>query len=97
MYGRPILKLFKMKNTGIELIAQERKGVIEKGYGNFDSEYTKEELLDAANAIILQEARLWPWNETLFPHYMRKPRVEQLAIAGQFIAAEIDRLQALEG
>lgn len=85
-----------MKKTGIELIAQERKEVIEKNYGNFDLEYTNQELLRAAKAIMFQDIILWPWNKTLFPHYMRKTRIEQLAIAGQFVAAEIDRLQALE-
>lgn len=93
--------------TGIELIAEERQRVIEKeGYTtDSDSRYTENELIRAAICYLLRDddgamtedptniisSGYWP-----FPLEFWKPspenRIRELEKAGQFIAAEIDRL-----
>lgn len=88
-----------MKKTGIELIAQERQEQIEKhGYTqDHDTQYTENELVDFATALLQNNIGYYPWNPTLWVHVKRKTRLDQLAIAGALIAAEIDRLNSLEG
>lgn len=84
--------------TGIELIAIERQEQIEKhGYTTEnDRVYDNNQLSDFATAILQEDASWYPWNKTLWVHIKRKPKIEQLAIAGALIAAEIDRLLELE-
>ena len=81
--------------TGIELIAQERKEQIEKHKWNdkFNINY---ELLKMAHTALTNCEDEWPENfSTIYrDKILSKPRIEQLAIAGALIAAEIDRLNA---
>lgn len=87
-----------MKKTGAELIFQERKEQLEKHGWSLqnDSEYNNEELLKAALFCIDQKRFEWPrnWAETFRTKIIGKSRVDQLKIAGAFIAAEIDRINA---
>lgn len=87
-----------MELTGIELIVNERKEQLEKhGYSlERDSIYDNQELIKFSGSIIYENIDLYPWNRTLFQHIKIKPRIEQLAIAGALIAAELDRLLLLE-
>jgi hypothetical protein len=89
--------------TGIELIADERKRVVnEEGFTpHQDKQYDNDELLQAACVYISTSSKFelgvdasWPFDAEWF-----KPttRVRNLVKAGQFIAAEIDRLQRLRG
>lgn len=91
--------------TGDQHITEERKEQKEvHGYDvTRDTElYKNGELLDAAYAYMIAgvekegdavAATYWPWSPKSFKP---KDRVKNLAKAGAFIAAEIDRLQALE-
>ena len=98
--------------TGIERIAAERKRQIEEeGFTvEEDDGWTKGELTDAAicyamseeqreyspNPILSELDRYWPWQMKWW-----KPtpdnRIRDLEKAGALIAAELDRLQRLEG
>jgi hypothetical protein len=88
--------------SGVDLIAAERQRQISvKGWSaEHDDTHREGEL-----AI---EAALWATQDTAEetlrngmcgngPHRKSKPRIKQLAVAGALIAAEIDRLQRLEG
>lgn len=87
--------------TGIELIAQERQEQIEKHGWDLsnDADYGKGELIDAARFSLTPGKQfLWPWHDfgigTHFKEKIeKKQRLQQLIVAGAFIAAEIDRLQ----
>lgn len=84
--------------TGIQLISEERDEQISKhGYSmshdvnvNFDGE-----LITAALGVISGSDRSFPpdWDLVQVRYMCAKPYKERLAIAGAFIAAEIDRLQ----
>jgi hypothetical protein len=82
--------------TGIELISEERQEQINKhGFIN-DAQYTNDELTDAAMQYIGGDLiSCWPetWNKDW---YKPGDRIEELKRAGALIAAEIDRLNALE-
>jgi hypothetical protein len=91
--------------TGIELIAQERKEQIEKHGRNIqeDVEFNCDgELAQAATALLDTEDekrfRQMPemWDDDQCVRMTGKPYKERLIIAGALIAAEIDRLQAIE-
>jgi len=88
-----------MKKTGIELIAEERREMIEKHGWDLsnDISYKDEQLLKAALFCIDQKRFEWPfgWIIRFRMKILLKTRVDQLKVAGAFIAAEIDRLQAL--
>jgi hypothetical protein len=85
--------------TGLEWIALKRKEQIEKH--NFTSEHddkhNKGQLLMLAHYCILSNNDNMPKDETWRKDYLSSffllPRIEQLAIAGALIAAEIDRRQ----
>ncbi|MEP2445610.1 MAG: hypothetical protein ABJI69_00155 [Balneola sp.] len=83
--------------TGITKIQKERKDHLTKhGYtAEHDDQYTKEELLDAALFCITGDMSNAPvsWHDEFYRKVFRKCRVDQLAVAGALIAAEIDRLQ----
>jgi len=85
--------------NGVELISEERKEQIQKHGWNIenDSHYENEELLQAAVYCISQEIEEWPtgWNTFFQDKILSKDRIGQLKVAGAFVAAEIDRLQAL--
>lgn len=82
--------------SGAEEIARERiEQVAKHGYTlDHDKQYVHNQLIDAALAIINEDSNYWPdsWPEAIFDKIMNKPRREQYAIAGAFIAAEIDRI-----
>lgn len=91
--------------TGIELIAQERQKQIE----NFidDSLDKNVELWDVAINYAWPKDKRWILDELhslgYLPHYFPKAvykglsRIRELTKAGAAIAAEIDRIQAIEG
>lgn len=88
---------------GAALITAERHRVVSvKGYTpEHDDQHVHGELLDAAICYACDMSRigivdaLWPWAEDAW-----KPtpddRIQELTKAGQFIAAEIDRLRRAE-
>lgn len=96
-----------MKKTGIELIAEERQRQIEKeGFSiRKDKRYKASELVLAAMGYLnaefmrkkINDLVFWPSNWS-FDWYKPTPenRIRELQKAGALIAAEIDRLQALE-
>lgn len=83
--------------TGIELIAQERQEQIEKHkisiYDDIDHN-DNGELIESVRAIINQDFTEFPHNFTkeMGKKILNKPIIEQFAIAGALIAAEMDRL-----
>lgn len=94
--------------SGIELIAQERKEQIEKhGYTVERDVATNcnHQLVDAATDLIFfQDPLLMEklvdnppdgWNREIWAKMCRKPYVERLALAGAFIAAELDIINYL--
>lgn len=95
-----------MTETGIKIIARERKRQLEvKGYTpEHDDEHYQGELAKAAicyaipNRAAIQAVTWWPWaNAPVVNHNIhnprgRKSRIHELAKAGALIAAEIDRL-----
>lgn len=95
--------------TGIELIAQERQEQIEKhGYtvASDVKRYARKiydiQLAMAANALICDDGDGYfgafpvDWDDAIATKMLDKPYKERLIIAGALIAAELDRLQALE-
>ena len=95
--------------TGIELIAQERKEQIEKhGYTQelveFHPEWYDNYQLAVCAEMLLAidheegiDSAAYPdgWDEEKCSYMLSKPRKERLIIAGALIAAEIDRLNAI--
>ena len=84
-----------MYKTGIELIAQERQEQIEKHKWN-DAEYVLGELVEGAEFALYpyRKDQRFPFQQKQFAvKIAEKSRIEQLAVAGAFIAAEIDRIQ----
>lgn len=82
--------------TGIQIIEREQKHQREKGFTEeHDSQHVNEELASAGAFYALPEKygelRTF-WNFDNEPRKHRQTRLEQLAIAGAFIASEIDRL-----
>jgi hypothetical protein len=91
--------------TGIKRIAAERKRQIEAGWNDgFVDGCLENELSDAAVCYAFPERSLseknmifqkyWPWRGEMDAGM---DRISQLVKAGALIAAEIDRLQRLEG
>jgi len=90
--------------TGIELIAKEReRQITEEGWTpeHDDCFHRKGELAQAGAVYALPPkyrfyAQAWPWD---LRYYKPVPqdRIRELVKAGALIAAEIDRLQRLEG
>lgn len=90
----------KLKD-GARLISDERDRQKTLDHTQNDQAYKDGQLIDAACAFALQcngdfntSLSLIPWN--FLKHHLKvenKPKVEQLAIAGALIAAEIDRIQ----
>lgn len=94
------------KKTGAQLIAEERKEQIKKhGFKvDNDADYSNMELIQAALFCIdagtpvghgLKTYKTWPeyWGIHFEKKILAKDRVNQLRVAGAFIAAEIDRIQ----
>jgi len=100
-----------MKQTGIELIAQERKEQIEKHGISVEEDVevnVSDELRLAAHTLTSVRSKItvdgdlirpfnpWPWKEYAWVKICKKSYKDRLVVAGALIAAEIDRLQAIE-
>jgi len=85
--------------TGIELIAKERDEQINKHGFNVtrDSGYAANQLIKAALFAINPDQFEWPyyWLESFRNKIMKKHILDRLVVAGALIAAEIDRLNAI--
>lgn len=92
--------------TGIELIAQERQEQIEK-HGRsveLDTVLNGDNQLSYAAVLLLKKDthsylnRKMPigWDKDIWDKMFDKPRKERLIIAGALIAAELDRLAAID-
>jgi hypothetical protein len=94
--------------NGIELIAKERQEQIDK-HGisvENDATYNKAYQLTEAAAILATELFPSPrkrfaampsdWNDKQCLKMANKPRFQRLAIAGALIAAELDKILALD-
>ncbi len=101
----PILYFLKdtirygFKHTGINLIAKERREQIKKHNRSVALDIIqnpKGELLFGAQALMEDDYGCFPsqWDSVICANMLAKSEIERLAIAGAFIAAEIDRLQA---
>jgi hypothetical protein len=92
--------------TGIELIAQERKEQVEKHGRTIDKDVYENgsyQLSIGASKMLAYPAechnyQLPPngWSVDIYKKMRDKPYKERLIIAGALIAAEIDRIQAVE-
>ncbi|MEM7487259.1 MAG: hypothetical protein AAF348_18780 [Bacteroidota bacterium] len=93
--------------TGIELIAQERKEQIEKHGRNIESDVEINSCFQLSEAacylawLDIEEADCRDeapcgWNLEQWQKMHDKPHEERLIIAGALIAAEIDRLNAID-
>lgn len=98
------------KLNGIELIAQERREQIEKHGRTIDNDVDQNDayqLVSAASMLTWVNEEDYDndpdmvcpsdWDVKVWRKMMHKPYKERLIIAGALIAAEIDRLQRLEG
>lgn len=98
------------KPTGIELIAQERKEQLEKHCISIISDVAKNSkhtgpfkilplLIGATKCLGTVGGLPWPedWDEVMCSKIEGKSKIEKLTIAGAFIAAEIDRFNAIDG
>lgn len=88
--------------TGTELIAIERAEQIEKHGRTIEkdvNENTNFELSGGAVMAINGDINHMPhkWNRDICLHIVGKTYKERLIIAGALIAAELDRVQCLEG
>ena len=89
---------------GAELITEERqRQIVEEGWtAEHDDEHGASELARAATVYacpprfrtIIQSSRMWPWE---WETYKPGNRISELVKAGSLIAAEIDRLQRIDG
>jgi hypothetical protein len=84
-----------VSKTGIEEISEERQEQISKhGFNSTnDAKYSDGQLLTAAICYLYNEVNGWPWGTDTFKC---GNRIKQLRRAGALIAAEIDRLKALQ-
>jgi len=91
------------KLSGITLISEERaEQIFKHGYSVdhdvFENNYAQ--LQDAAIMLLRTDRhKLTPpsfWNEKIWKHMIDKSEKERLIISAALIAAEIDRIQALE-
>ena len=100
-------KSYKMKKTGIELIADERKEqILKHGFDtNHDAMYNDPnahhqtgELTYAALHALWPEGQFYPrtFEKWFADKITTKTYKERLIIAGALLAAEIDRIQNLE-
>ena len=83
--------------TGLEIIVEERIEQIENhGYdADHDDKHVNGEMLKLALYFITGDEDFYPygWVTPIKAEVFKKDRINQLAIAGAMIAAEIDRLQ----
>lgn len=89
--------------TGIELIAKERQEQIEKHNRRVIDDIAQNsdgELILVATILLKIVGGLpWPtkWDKEICNKMYQKSHKERMIIAGALIAAEIDRIQKLEG
>lgn len=83
--------------NGIELIIKERKKQVIKHSVVSDTKYIRGELIMVATALIQCDKWHWPrdWDISLFNKWLKKSPAERLAIAGAFLAAEIDSINMM--
>jgi hypothetical protein len=95
----------KQKLTGIELIAQERKEQIEKHgrtveydvrINNLKQLSLAAELLITGKVYNKENLPPYGWDYDLWQKMSNKPYKDRIIIAGTLLAAEIDRLNAIE-
>jgi hypothetical protein len=82
----------------LNAISQERRNQItEKGYDySHDDEHTGGQLLNAAEAYLLNDRTLWPWSSGFHGVTAVADRPRQLVVAAALIAAEAERLRRAE-
>lgn len=91
----------EVPKTGVYLIAVERQEQIEKHGFSVEQDkqyYSNNELIKGALFCISTENFEWPykWDGIFRKKILKKDRIDQLKIAGALIAAEIDRLKAID-
>lgn len=85
------------------LIIDERNKQLQRWSDQHDDQHDDESLIAAAEACLAESSykasNLWPlsWASAYFVKFREKTREERLAIAGALIAAELSRLERLEG
>lgn len=87
--------------TGAEHIFDERVEQIMKHHHSVedDIKYNDDgELIYFAMALLTKKKSYYPgyWKQDIYEHAVSKSDIERLAIAGALIAAEIDRLTAID-
>lgn len=91
--------------VGVELIAKERQKQIDKHgftaehHVNHPEWYEEDQLSRAAVSILMPtKISLGPnnWDRKWFSNLCKRSKKERLVIAGALIAAELDRLDAIE-
>lgn len=105
----PLLKMIMLmeeeKETGIEMITKEREEQVAIHFKSIEQDVKMNpngQLIDAARALAYTKhssraiSRPENWSPEYWEKVIQKPQIERLAIAGALIAAEIDRLQAIE-
>lgn len=94
-----LIKRYSDVSAGVKCIATEREEQISKHGWSLedDQSYSDEQLLKAALFCIDQKRFEWPfgWIAKFRDKVLLKNRIQQLAVAGALIAAEIDRLQMI--
>lgn len=95
-----VKEYIQQSGTGVEMIANERIEAITEHDRTVEKDaqfYHSNELVFAALFLLTGEAHYYPrtWDKTYEWHLGRKEGVEALKVAGQFIAAEIDRIKYL--
>lgn len=88
------------KETGFESIAKERIEQVKKHRYDLHSDrnYTKGELVKAAQYCITLDIKFWPrgWQTVFRDKIKSKSLEDRYVIAGAFLAAEVDRLRDLQ-
>jgi len=100
-----LIRIFNHLNrthmNGVELIAQERKEQIEKHGRTVERDVIENahyELSGGAVQLLgLNGQKPQDWDAAIWERMVGKSLKERLIIAGALIAAEIDRMQAIEG
>lgn len=94
-----------IEKTGVSLIAQERTEQVEKHERTIRRDLLQNadgQLALAASMLTLKNVSKFGsmtpknWDQKLWNKMLRKPHEKRLIIAGALIAAELDRLLALE-
>lgn len=93
------------KKSGVELIAIEREEQITKHHRTIEADKKQNlffQLSLAAAMLTAPDVSQWAtptpqgWSEQIWNKMLSKPYKERIIIAGALLAAELDRLQAME-